>query len=342
LLENRKAVILNDTSNEFHHGCETVISNIKSLLRKNGIDTIGTNYTGVNWKTNTAFLESVSKVDIVLVNGEGTLHHAQQRAKELIVIGKYVKEKFKIPVVLINSTYQENGTEIAEYLRYFDLIYVRETLSQEDIKKYGIDSRVVPDMTFYSKYDLSGKKENGKTGYTDSVYQKTSVLLYEKCMESKSVYMPALTNIKLKTTDLITFLKVVKFHVFRAVNFVFWKLGLKISYHALRQFYFTKDYNRYIDKIAKLNFIVTGRYHSLCFTLKTLTPFVAIKSNSHKIEGMLDDIGIGDTRIKEIEKEKVFDVVKFEDEERLKIKEYIDSAPIKIENMFKEIKNLLR
>lgn len=337
----KKAVILNDTTNEFHHGCETVVSNIRSLLKINGIETIDTNNTGINWKTNTSFLENMSKADVVIVNGEGTLHHAQPRAKELVVVGKYVKEKFKIPVVLINSTYQENGKEIADYLTYYDLIYVRETLSKKDLKRYEIESKVVPDMTFYSKYDLSSKTETDEIGFTDSVHQKTSEILYQMCLASKARYMPALTNVKLKTLDLITFLKVIKFHVFRATNFFLWKLGVEINYQSTRQFYFIKNYKAYIDRIAVLNFIVIGRYHSLCFALKTLTPFIAVKSNSHKIEGMLDDIGIGHDRIKNIEKIKVFDIVKFEEIERQKIKEYIESAPLKIENMFKDIKKIL-
>ena len=38
----KKAVILNDTSFEFHHGCEIVMKNIISKLHEHGIETIGT------------------------------------------------------------------------------------------------------------------------------------------------------------------------------------------------------------------------------------------------------------------------------------------------------------
>ena len=106
-------------------------------------------------------------------------------------------------------------------------------------------------------------------------------------------------------------------------------------------FYYINDYKNYIQKIANLNFLIVGRYHSLCFALKTLTPFVALKSNSHKIEGMLEDIGMGQNRIIEENDIVKIKMKSFSDSEQTKILDYINTAPIKIENMFKEIKKLL-
>ena len=48
----KTAVILNDTSYESHHGCETVVNNIKKLLLKNKIKTIDTNPCHLNWLNN--------------------------------------------------------------------------------------------------------------------------------------------------------------------------------------------------------------------------------------------------------------------------------------------------
>ena len=155
--KNVRIVILNDTSYESHHGCEMVIKSIKELVLKNGMEVIDTNPVGVDWQENQSLIDNISKCDLVLVNGEGTLHHAQPIARELIPIAKYVKENINIPVVLINSTYQDNGNEMAEYMKYFDLVYVRETPSKEDLEKYGLQSKVVPDMSFYVKFDLSKK-----------------------------------------------------------------------------------------------------------------------------------------------------------------------------------------
>jgi polysaccharide pyruvyl transferase WcaK-like protein len=38
--------------------------------------------------------------------------------------------------------------------------------------------------------------------------------------------------------------------------------------------------------------VVTGRFHMACIAMLLNQPFVAIASNTHKLEGMLDDAGI--------------------------------------------------
>ncbi len=337
----KKTVILNDTSYESHHGCETVVKNIKELLLKNGIQTIGTNPVGQNWKENKSFLDNLSKVDIVVVNGEGTLHHSQPRAKELVTIGKYVKEKYNKPIVLINSTYQENGVELSEYIKYFDLIYVRETLSKNDLNQYGIKSFVVPDMTFYSKYNTSDKNLSNKIGVTDSVYLDLSEELFNMSLKYKYNYLPALTDMKLRTNNIKNILRFIKYFTYKFIKQALNIFGYKFNHQSIRTFYYVNGYENYINQIANLSFLIVGRYHSLCFALKTNTPFVALKSNSHKIEGMLEDIGIGQDRIKSIEEIIDSENNVYSSDELQKINNYVNSAPQKIDTMFNDIRKLL-
>jgi polysaccharide pyruvyl transferase WcaK-like protein len=337
----KTAVILNDTSYESHHGCETVIKNIINLLNDNEIKTIDTNPVGLNWLENKSFLESMSKSDIVIVNGEGTLHHAQPRAKELVTIGKYVKDKLKLPVVLINSTYQENGNEIAEFMKYLDLIFVRETLSLKDLEQFNLKSKVVPDMTFYSEYNLSHKNTSNVVGVTDSVYIELSQELYDLSLKNNNIYLPALTNPKIRINTIKNILRFIKFNIYKNIKSILHKIGYQLNHQSVRMFYYTNGYENYIQQIANLKFLVVARYHSLCFALKTSTPFVAIKSNSHKIEGMLEDIGIGNNRIVDEKKIENIEVKEFTQEELIKINQYIETAPLRIESMFKDIRALL-
>lgn len=336
-----KIVILNDTSHEAHHGCEVVVGNIKKLALKNGMEVIDTHPVGVNWEKSQTFIESISKCDLVLVNGEGTLHHAQLRARELITIAKYVKESVGIPVVLINSTYQDNGDEMAEYTKYFDLVYVRETLSKNHLEKYNIQSKVVPDMTFYSKFDLSEKVVSEDIGVSDSVYIELSEELFELCIGNNYKYFPALTSPKIRLNSVGNIARYLKHSVFVSIKFLLYKLGLKFSHQIVRAFFYVGNYQDYIQEISRLNFLIAGRYHSLCFALKTLTPFVAIKSNSHKIEGMLHDIGIGEKRIIDRHNLNQFHMEEFSEDEIDKILTYVDNAPLQIEVMFEEIRGIL-
>ena len=336
----KKAVILNDTSIESHHGCEIVMSSIKKLLLINNIKTIDTNPAGVNCFNNKSFMDSMLISDIVIINGEGTLHHNQSRALELINVVKYVKEQLKIPSVLINSTYQENGSKIAEIMKFFDLIFVRESLSQKELKRYNIDSKVVPDITFYKSYDDIKKSiDREGIGFTDSVYLDKSKVLYDLSIKNNYYYLPILTSKKL--TGFFGRIEQILRICLKLVRFFLWKLGFNFNHSIVRTFYYTNTYYNYINRISKLNFALIGRYHSLCFALKTFTSFYAIPSNSHKIEGLLDDIGIShESRLIDIANINLpFNSLNEKEVEKIKV--YVNGAPLRIENMFLSIKKLL-
>ena len=46
--------------------------------------------------------------------------------------------------------------------------------------------------------------------------------------------------------------------------------------------------------------LVTGRFHAVCMAILTKTPFVAVTSNSWKIEALLADIGLDPARVQTI------------------------------------------
>ena len=338
----KKAVLLNDTSYELHHGCEKVVKNIKNLLILNNIKVIDTNPTGHDWKNNHQLLRNISESDIILVNGEGTLHHSQLRAKELITFVKYIKDYTDIPIVLINSTYQKNNDEMAACVKLFDLIYVRETLSKDDLSKYNIKSKVVPDMTFYSQFNLSKKSPTEDIGASDSVYVEISKKIFELCKEKEYKFLPALTaSKKIRLNGFKNIIKFVKYNIYKNIKYILHQLRFRLFHEVDAKPYYMDNYQNYIQEISSLKFLIAGRYHSLCFSLKTLTPFVAIKSNSHKIEGMLEDVGIGIDRVISEDDLNQFRVNNFNKVETDKILKYINEAPLKIEAMFKEIRGVL-
>lgn len=83
----------------------------------------------------------------------------------------------------MNSVYQNNNKEIADNVRQFDLIFVRETASQNELLKANIESKVVPDLIFaYS--DLFNNVGDELTNrnyilFSDSTLDKTSIHLYK-------------------------------------------------------------------------------------------------------------------------------------------------------------------
>lgn len=333
----KKALIVNDTSYENHHGCELVTNNIHKLLAKNNIKVIGTNPVGVDWSKNRKFLKSIYKSDIVIINGEGTLHHTQPRAKKLITIGKYIKENHAIPVVLINTTYQDNDATFIKYLKYFDLMYVRDMISKFELLKIDIPSNVVPDLTYYNVYDAGKKSHSNIIGLTDSVDIKLSEKLYNFSTQSALYsYMPILTNEKIRS-NFQSIINYCKFYTKKSIKYLLFRFGYAPNHSSVKELFYISDHKVYIKEISNLKLIITGRFHALCFALQTLTPFIVIKSKYHKYEGMLDDIGIGSNRIVDNIDSDFASYCKFEKYELEMIEKYLDEAPKKIEKMFQDI-----
>ncbi len=336
----KKAVILNDTSSARHHGCKIVMKNISQLLLKNEIRIININPYYINWEKNAGFIESMLNSDIVIVNGEGTLHHSQPEAKSLVRVAKYVKENLNIPVVLINSTIQDNDGQFYNDLKYFNLIYTRESLSRGELLKYNISSTVVPDLSFYTKHDFFEKTDNHLIGVTDSVFWDLSQELYKLSENKNHLFLPIVTPPSFCLDDIESILPITKYYFIKVVASILIKFHYPLKYGHARILFYKKNYEKYINQISNLNFLVVGRYHSLCFALKTLTPFIAILSNSFKMEGVLSDIGIIE-RLRSFDELSVEDYKPFSTDDSAKIASYINQAPKKIEDMFSDISELI-
>lgn len=50
-----------------------------------------------------------------------------------------------------------------------------------------------------------------------------------------------------------------------------------------------KNFREYVDHLASYKLVVTGRYHGACFCINAGIPFVAVRSNTNKIEDLLEE-----------------------------------------------------
>jgi len=53
----------------------------------------------------------------------------------------------------------------------------------------------------------------------------------------------------------------------------------------------------YLTRLAQSEGQITGRFHAICFSMLTETPFLALSSNASKIERLLLDTGLGTDRM---------------------------------------------
>lgn len=330
----KKAILLNDTSYENHHGCNIVVKNIKDNLLKRNIELIATNPIGKDWRKNHSIIESLGVCDIVLVNAEGTIHHSSPYGLALLEIVNATNK----PCVLMNMTYQDNSENFVALIRKFTKVYVRESMSLDELAREGIYAEVVPDMTFGSVYNIAQYRSN-QVFITDSHDIRKSEFLYKIAMEKNIGFLPILSPYE-KFFSKKTFLKKLKYSFMMYFGKILANI-FSFKYSYLRYIYVDSE-ELFIDKIKNSKGIITARFHALCIAIQTLTPFIALGSNTYKSEGLLQDIGLGQNRLIDIEvlssgTEASLKVLPFDEYEIFKINTYINDAKLKIEKMFDEI-----
>lgn len=91
----------------------------------------------------------------------------------------------------------------------------------------------------------------------------------------------------------------------------------------------------YVSWMRSLDLLVTGRFHGVCLAMLLNVPFLAIPSNSHKIEGILEDCDCLDLLIEdlvEVEKKKGLAIEALD-----KTREYAKQAHEKIANFYNRV-----
>jgi polysaccharide pyruvyl transferase WcaK-like protein len=336
----KKAVLLNDTSFGLHHGCTIVIEHVERLLAQQGIRIINRCPVGMKWDSNKQLLHDIRHADIVIVNGEGTIHHNLPRARELVTIAAYSK-KNNIPCVLINALFQENDQFIIEHVRLFDKIYVRDSWSGKQLANFGINGNVVPDLTFYSNTNYGAEDKNTTNDlvlFFDNVDKQVSEqLLHISRNIPNSRYISILYEVSRQRSPGLNMQAIL-----RGIQKVF-QTGYRSSLFESRHFGI-EDFNEFIALIQRAGCIVSGRYHAVCFALQNMIPFIAVPSNTFKIEALIDDVKLKQERLvnlNTLNEQVIHSLEEFEECEKIHIKQYLSNARLKIENMFNEIAQLI-
>jgi len=287
-MSRRTAALINDTSGERHIGSVEVIQNIKMLCRRCNIKLMHKITRQEIMNSAKLIQQRLESVDLVIVNGEGTLHRGTVFLQNVLDL---IPKKKK--AVLINSIWDKMFLGNDKLLEKFEFITVREGMSFFSLKRIYPHQRIhfVPDIIFALK-----QKFDTSIGYGDSVLSSLKVAASKR------------TNFFPMQPDGVT-----------------------------------PDAHAYIKWLKGLDLYVTGRFHGVCLAIMAEVPFLAFPSNSHKIEGILQDMGAPDLLIgsfneieekRELAKEKVPLMVEYKKtaEKKLKVledalKELVASIP---------------
>ena len=141
-------VVLNNHS-QYHSGCNAVIDVLHSDLLDNGYDVISSTDRDCD-------SELWDSAELVIVNGEGTMHNNSRREPQSLIELLCVAKESGKKTALINSVWQ--NMEISD--RAIDVlknsyISVRETLSAEYMTETtGITPDIHLDLSYYAPLDV--------------------------------------------------------------------------------------------------------------------------------------------------------------------------------------------
>jgi Polysaccharide pyruvyl transferase len=315
---------------------------LSHLLKAKGMEPIGFWPAHKDWRKNPEFDAVLGRAALVVLNGEGSIHHDNPAGRRLLEIGAAVRDANK-RVALINAGWDDNGAELTDMLASFDIIAARDQKAAEQMAKRGAEVRVVPDLSIYAvealANNLQGASFCGGIGVTDNV-DRIKALKLERLRRSLSG-------------------RTISIHGKAEKNYLrFLRGGMSLRQDLkdprraaeLIRLRHRLWKNRSADKggfmmtVASLDFLVSGRFHATTIALAVGTPFVSQASNTGKIAAFARDVGLDDWRTNcDLTPQNLLDVARMgwsnsEADNRLS---YLDAARSKSEALFADLRGLL-
>ena len=286
----RRIVLINDTRVDRHHGCSRVVTAINSLADKNGMVVVGSSPAHYDWRKDRAFLALLDSAAMVIVNGEGTIHHDRPAAWNLLAVGTHAKS-LGIPAALINCGWESNSAELAGLLSNFALIAVRDSTSANELRRSGLECLIVPDLSLYLDAPRRAERRDG-IGFTDSVLRDVALELDQLRSSLGGVCMP----IQFSEPGPLGTWRFFREYLSRGdIGSPKRILALISSRH--RQYRSqTRSEDDYITALSGIALLVSGRFHACTLALLAETPFLAAGTNSSKILSLVADAGLEEWR----------------------------------------------
>jgi polysaccharide pyruvyl transferase WcaK-like protein len=277
---------------------------------------------GALWEEDLPFLRCLEASDLIVINGEGTLHHGAAAGERLLRIASHPLRKGR-PIALINTMWQDNPTSWQALVRLVDLVVVRDRRSQRALGDLGIEVELCPDLSLSHVWTHARwKRDPARLAFGDSVFRSVARALLEAYRDHPEprIYLPIRARRRHERSD----------------QRLTVRQRLDNARHYLRaQLQSVRDPNRlmvetveeYTSHLAQCGLHLTGRYHAVCLSIATGTPFIAVTSNSQKIEALIDDIGLDPRRASTSVREALNRSVRdFSASEKAKIAAWLDLA----------------
>lgn len=276
-------LLVNDTRVDGHHGCTAVMTTLERLLAGQGLGVCGRWPAHADWRGDPGFAEALSLSRLVVVNGEGTIHHDRPAGRRLLEIGAAARAA-GVPAALVNTGWEANGPELTAMLADFALLAARDSTSATQMRAGALAVRVVPDFSLNSA-PPDPLARRGGIGVTDNV-DRLRALRLARLRRSVGGRWISIHHRRPWASFLRAGLSL-RADLPRPVRLA----GLVALRHGMWRAS-QDDPARFLDELARLDLLVSGRFHACTLALVAGTPFVAQASNTRKIATLIADAGL--------------------------------------------------
>lgn len=172
-----KVALLNDTS-DYHCGCKAVISVLEKQIAECGGEIVSRLLSKDTYGNVTINPQRYKDVDIIIINGEGSMHHGNGGNILKSVVPWIGKKK----IYLVNSVWDGQPESYGNIVAKFDRVFAREIISADNMIDCGIPAKkvsVFPDLCIQADatYDTEDKSFLGtKADYENRIGATNSYL----------------------------------------------------------------------------------------------------------------------------------------------------------------------
>jgi hypothetical protein len=228
-------------------------------------------------------MEALRAAQVVVINGEGTLHDGAPLGARLLSVLDHPAAAGK-PVALVNALWERNPAEWAGWLGRLALAAARDSGSAEAMRVGGaLGVRWLPDLSLSAPSEVAGELRSGLV-VGDSVRMESRRVLARAAQRLGGAYVPT---------------KTLGASVWRVglARRALWRTYNGVWSGPVPEFEMMPDEGSYLRRIARAEGHVTGRFHAVCLSMLTGTPVLALASTTSKIERLFRDAGLGPDRL---------------------------------------------
>jgi polysaccharide pyruvyl transferase WcaK-like protein len=222
-------------------------------------------------------------------------------------------------------------------MKHFTAIYCREQPSVGRLRAKGVEARLCPDLTFALEVPEGiAWRPGDRIVVLDTTVARTNRALHRFSRASGADFQTIRCSPRLlRTTNPRNLVRIVRFNATKAVGQV-----LTGAFRFNRYASAVTDRREFLRRISDGTLVVVaGRFHGVCFCMKLGVPFLAVASNTAKIEGMLADAGLSGRQlaIEALDIEDVRRRAPWSEADEANRRRYVADAQATIAAMFDEL-----